>query len=74
MLQVHQEILGLISTRNLKVGVIGMGHVGLPLALTFVERAKVRVIGFDVDASKIDALQRSETYIMHIGCPLPRAT
>jgi UDP-N-acetyl-D-mannosaminuronate dehydrogenase len=33
--------------------VIGMGHVGLPLALTFVERAKVRVIGFDVDASKI---------------------
>jgi UDP-N-acetyl-D-glucosamine dehydrogenase len=56
-----------ISTRNFQVGVIGMGHVGLPLALTFVERAKVRVIGFDVDASKIDALQRGETYIMHIG-------
>src|SRR5664280_994893 len=56
-----------MSTRNLTVGVIGMGHVGLPLALTFVERAQVKVIGFDVDASKIDALQRGETYIMHIG-------
>jgi UDP-N-acetyl-D-glucosamine dehydrogenase len=67
MRQAHQEILRLISTQNLKVGVIGMGHVGLPLALTFVERAQVKVIGFDIDASKIDALQRGETYIMHIG-------
>jgi UDP-N-acetyl-D-glucosamine dehydrogenase len=41
--------------------------VGLPLALTFVERAKVRVTGFDIDVRKVDSLQRGENYIMHIG-------
>ncbi|MBN1608717.1 MAG: nucleotide sugar dehydrogenase [Polyangiaceae bacterium] len=44
-----------------------MGYVGLPLALTFVERAKVKVTGFDVDQKKIDALARGESYIMHMG-------
>jgi UDP-N-acetyl-D-glucosamine dehydrogenase len=44
-----------------------MGYVGLPLALTFVERAGVKVTGFDVDQKKIDALLHGESYIMHLG-------
>lgn len=62
-----------ISNRTIHVGVIGMGYVGLPLALTFIERAKVRVTGFDVDPRKINALQRGEPYIMHLGAERLRA-
>ncbi|MBX3184932.1 MAG: nucleotide sugar dehydrogenase [Polyangiaceae bacterium] len=49
------------------VGVIGMGYAGLPLALTFVERARARVTGFDVDPDKVARLRRGETYIQHLG-------
>lgn len=56
-----------ISTRTIHVAVVGMGYVGLPLALGFVERAKVKVTGFDVDNEKIEILRRGETYITHIG-------
>src|SRR5918999_1206418 len=46
----------------MKVGVIGLGYVGLPLAVSFCE-AGHRVIGVDVDPRKIGSLQRSESYI-----------
>ena len=49
-----------------KIGVIGLGYVGLPLALVFAE-AGLKAIGLDVDTKKIDALNRGETYIKHIG-------
>ena len=55
-----------IRSRNFCVGVIGQGYVGLPLALVFRE-AGLRVMGFDVDAAKIAALVRGESYIQHIG-------
>jgi UDP-N-acetyl-D-glucosamine dehydrogenase len=50
---------------HLKVGVIGCGYVGLPLGLRFAE-AGHRVIGFDVDRSKVEKLNRGESYIQHI--------
>ncbi len=50
---------------HLKVGVIGCGYVGLPLGLRFAE-AGHRVIGFDVDKSKVEKLNRGESYIQHI--------
>ncbi len=49
------------------VGVIGMGYAGLPLALTFVERAQAKVTGFDIDPDKVARLSRGETYIQHLG-------
>ena len=55
-----------IADRSAVVGVIGQGYVGLPLALVFVE-AGYRVMGFDVDAAKISALERGESYIRHVG-------
>src|SRR5579864_8121970 len=50
---------------QLKVGIIGLGYVGLPLGLRFAE-AGHRVTGFDVDVTKIEKLNRGETYIEHI--------
>jgi UDP-N-acetyl-D-glucosamine dehydrogenase len=55
-----------ISARSATVAIVGLGYVGLPLALTFVE-AGFNVIGFDTDPMKIDSLRRCESYIRHIG-------
>ena len=60
------ELQRRIAERTATVGVIGQGYVGLPLALLFQE-AGLRVIGLDVDARKIERLQRGESYIQHIG-------
>ncbi len=55
-----------IQARSARIGVIGQGYVGLPLALVFRE-AGFPVVGFDLDERKIDALRRGESYIRHIG-------
>lgn len=54
-----------IKNRQITVGIVGLGYVGLPLALVYAE-AGVKVIGFDVDASKIEALNKGISYIKHI--------
>jgi UDP-N-acetyl-D-glucosamine dehydrogenase len=59
-------LLDRIEQRQAVVGVIGLGYVGLPLALVFAE-AGFHVIGFDVDAKKTETLARGESYISHIG-------
>jgi UDP-N-acetyl-D-glucosamine dehydrogenase len=58
--------LSRIEARAARVGVIGLGYVGLPLALLF-EEAGFAVVGFDVDRTKPEALLRGESYIRHIG-------
>jgi UDP-N-acetyl-D-glucosamine dehydrogenase len=55
-----------ISAGSAVVGVLGLGYVGLPLALVF-EEAGFPVIGFDVDPAKPAALERGESYIRHLG-------
>jgi UDP-N-acetyl-D-glucosamine dehydrogenase len=55
-----------IASKQACVGVIGLGYVGLPLALLF-EEAGFPVIGFDIDPKKPEALNRGESYIKHIG-------
>ena len=47
------------------IGVVGLGYVGLPLVLTF-GRKEFRVIGFDIDAKKVNALKSGKSYIQHI--------
>jgi UDP-N-acetyl-D-mannosaminuronate dehydrogenase len=61
-----EELLGKIASRSARVGIIGLGYVGLPLALVF-EEAGFPVLGFDVDPKKPEALHRGESYIKHIG-------
>ncbi len=55
-----------ISNRTVSVGVVGLGYVGLPVALTFAESG-ISVIGFDVDAEKPAKLRRGESYLRHIS-------
>jgi len=58
-------LLEKIHTRSAVVGIIGLGYVGLPLAIHF-GRQGFRVIGFDIDRNKIDCLGRGSSYIKHI--------
>jgi len=51
--------------KDLKIGIIGCGYVGLPLALRFSDVGH-HVTGFDVDKSKVDKLNAGESYIQHI--------
>jgi UDP-N-acetyl-D-glucosamine dehydrogenase len=60
------ELTRKIESRSATVGVIGLGYVGLPLALVFNE-AGFNVVGFDVDESKIRSLTAGQSYIRHIG-------
>lgn len=60
------ELLQRIERRQALVGIIGLGYVGLPLALLF-EEAGFPVLGFDVDPEKPRLLMRGESYIRHIG-------
>lgn len=55
-----------LGDRSTRIGVIGQGYVGLPLALVFSE-AGFPVTGFDLDQKKVEALGRGESYIRHIG-------
>jgi len=55
-----------IASRTAVVGVIGMGYVGLPAARAFVD-AGFRVLAFDSDPAKIDALNAGRTYLAHLG-------
>ncbi len=54
-----------IRRREAKVGVVGMGYVGLPLGIAFAD-AGFGVVGFDVDTRKLERLERGESYIKHI--------
>jgi UDP-N-acetyl-D-glucosamine dehydrogenase len=59
------EIILKVENRQATVGVIGLGYVGLPLALCFAEKG-LPTIGFDIDQTKIDSLEKCESYIKHI--------
>ncbi|AFL90400.1 nucleotide sugar dehydrogenase [Terriglobus roseus DSM 18391] len=54
-----------VAQREAKVGIIGLGYVGLPLTLLFSSEG-FRVTGFDVDTTKVDRLNRGESYIWRI--------
>lgn len=55
-----------ISNRSAKVGVIGLGYVGLPLIRAFIA-AGYKTLGFDIDQSKVDKLLAGQSYIKHIS-------
>lgn len=58
----HEKIIA----RTLRIAIIGLGYVGLPLAITFAE-AGFHVTGIDVDQQKVDAANRGESYIADIS-------
>jgi len=61
-LPVHATLLARLTDRSARVGVIGLGYVGLPLAIT-TARAGFPVTGFDIDPGKIVAIEAGQSYI-----------
>ena len=59
------KLIEKIGDHSAVVGIVGLGYVGLPLVLGFVDRG-FRVIGLDIDEGKVKALQGGESYIEHI--------
>lgn len=60
------QLIASFHDNSARVGIIGLGYVGLPLALTLAEN-RFNVTGFDVDQGKIDNLQAGRSYISHIA-------
>jgi len=61
-----QPLTQKILHKKAKVGIIGMGYVGLPLVLRFCEQG-FRVLGFDVDNEKVASLKKGRSYIQTIS-------
>ena len=61
-----------INNRTATVGIIGLGYVGLPLLIRFVEEG-FNTIGFDIDQSKCELLNSGKSYIKHINSSSIRA-
>lgn len=54
-----------VKSRSTRIGIIGLGYVGIPLALT-AAAAGFRVVGFDIDKNRVESLNRGECSIKHI--------
>ena len=59
---IFDTLLGKISTQSARAGIIGLGYVGLPLAIA-VARKGFAVTGFDIDPEKVAALASGHSYI-----------
>jgi UDP-N-acetyl-D-glucosamine dehydrogenase len=68
----YQNLISKLTDKTACIGVLGLGYVGLPLCLRFSE-AGYKVIGFDVDAGKIEKLNSGRRYFSHYGDDLVAA-
>ncbi len=59
--QLHQSIIN----KKARIGIIGLGYVGLPLAIAFL-KSEFNVVGFDLDLNKIKLLNSGKSYIKHL--------
>jgi UDP-N-acetyl-D-glucosamine dehydrogenase len=59
------EILAKITDKSVKIGIIGLGYVGLPLAVSFA-RNGIAVIGFEKNAQKIESVNKAKNYIRDV--------
>ncbi|MBK7405908.1 MAG: nucleotide sugar dehydrogenase [Phycisphaerales bacterium] len=67
----HTILRQRIDSGSALVGVIGLGYVGLPLAHA-MHAGGLRLLGFDIDPAKIEALARGTNYLRHLGDDLAR--
>jgi UDP-N-acetyl-D-glucosamine dehydrogenase len=61
-----EALIARFRDRSARVGVIGLGYVGLPLVRTIAERG-FSVLGFDLDPVKVERLNAGESYIRHVS-------
>jgi UDP-N-acetyl-D-glucosamine dehydrogenase len=64
-----QSLIDKLKSKKATIGILGMGYVGLPLMLRY-NAIGYDVLGFDVDQSKIDAIEAGKSYIEHISSEL----
>ena len=62
----NEQLARSIESRSCRFGVLGMGYVGLPLALAFARRG-IEVCGFDIDESKVKSVESGRTYLPGIS-------
>ncbi len=60
------HLLRKIEKKEYRIGIIGLGYVGLPLLWTFHNEG-MQVIGFDIDKTKVESLKEGRSYIKHLG-------
>ena len=63
--EIKQSAIGKFRDKTATIGIVGLGYVGLPLILRYAETG-FKVLGFDIDAEKVNKLNKGETYIEHI--------
>lgn len=64
--EIESRLRRSIEARSALVGIVGLGYVGLPLALTFAEEG-FQVLGFDLDGMKVEAIGSGRSYLKHLG-------
>jgi len=65
----YDSLLTKIETREAVVGIVGLGYVGLPLAMAFVD-AGFRVLGFDINPEVVQGLERGESHVGDVSSRL----
>jgi UDP-N-acetyl-D-glucosamine dehydrogenase len=65
LMSLEAQLSTKLASRQAKVGIVGLGYVGLPLAVEFA-KAGFTVIGIDVSQSKVDEVNKGESYIQDI--------
>ena len=63
------DIIKKINQKTAVIGIVGLGYVGLPLALEYALKG-FKTIGFDIDERKIPILNSGKNYIYHHNCPV----
>ncbi|HCC79358.1 MAG: UDP-N-acetyl-D-glucosamine dehydrogenase [Chloroflexi bacterium GWB2_49_20] len=62
---IKEELIGRFKTREARIGVLGLGYVGLPLAVIFAE-AGFNVLGIDPDVRKVESVNKGHSYIQDV--------
>ena len=65
-MKTYTKLINSLDKRSSTIGILGLGYVGLPLAIRFAEFG-FSVIGFDVDQKKVESLNSGSSYIEHIS-------
>jgi len=60
------QLINKFRVKSATIGIFGLGYVGLPLVLCYCDTG-FKVIGFDIDATKIEKLEKGQSYIKHIS-------
>ncbi len=60
-----QQLINKLTDKTAIIGIVGLGYVGIPLALRYAE-AGYKVVGFDIDPEKVEKISSGKTYIKHI--------